>query len=471
MSPRARPAQRGSKPAARAAEAEQAAPPDTTDPCELEQELDWLARVVDWRFERYFSPGDGPPQTSGAELPPPPALGRANSPWARLVQQTVADDSERLALVLALAPHLRPQLLDAFHTRNSALDRPFTEFGGQRTEHGFEPTGETLAFLLGGASIAARARVCRLLDSGHPLARCGAVRALRAHPDQPLLRAPLQLGSEQLALVLTGQTPPPVLGVDFPAQRITTALQWKDLVLHPSTLKQIQELETFITHGATLLHDWGMAARLRPGYRALFHGPPGTGKSMSAALLGKLTGRDVYRIDLSLVVSKYIGETEKNLGRVFDRAQRRGWILFFDEAEALFGKRSETKDAHDRYANQEVAYLLQRLEVFDGIVILASNLRDNLDEAFARRFESIVYFPPPRAAERLLLWKQGLPKQAKLDAGVELEAVAQEHELTGGSIMNIIRQVCLASIADGRRPITAGRLQQAILRELAKEGR
>ena len=399
MSPRARPAQRGSKPAARAAEAEQAAPPDTTDPCELEQELDWLARVVDWRFERYFSPGDGPPQTSGAELPPPPSLGRANSPSA------------------------------------------------------------------------ARARGCRLLDSGHPMARCGAVRARRAHPDQPLLRAPLQLGSEQLALVLTGQTPPPVLGVDFPAQRITTALQWKDLVLHPSTLKQIQELETFITHGATLLHDWGMAARLRPGYRALFHGPPGTGKSMSAALLGKLTGRDVYRIDLSLVVSKYIGETEKNLGRVFDRAQRRGWILFFDEAEALFGKRSETKDAHARYANQEVAYLLQRLEVFDGIVILAANLRDNLDEAFARRFESIVYFPPPRAAERLLLWKQGLPKQAKLDAGVELEAVAQEHELTGGSIMNIIRQVCLASIADGRRPITAGRLQQAILRELAKEGR
>ena len=118
---------------------------------------------------------------------------------------------------------------------------------------------------------------------------------------------------------------------------------------------------------------------------------------MTACLLGKSTGRDVYKVDLSLVVSKYIGETEKNLARVFDQAQHKGWILFFDEADALFGKRSETKDAHDRYANQEVSFLLQRIETFDGIAILASNLRDNIDEAFARRFESIIYFPMPRA--------------------------------------------------------------------------
>src|SRR5204862_7509529 len=117
----------------------------------------------------------------------------------------------------------------------------------------------------------------------------------------------------------------------------------------------------------------------------LFPGPPGTGKTMSAALLGKASQREVYRVDLSLVVSKYIGETEKNLARVFDSAQQRDWILFFDEADALFGKRGESKDAHDRYANQEVSFLLQRVETFDGIAILASNLRDNIDQAFARR--------------------------------------------------------------------------------------
>ena len=125
---------------------------------------------------------------------------------------------------------------------------------------------------------------------------------------------------------------------------------------------------------------------------------------MTACLLGKSTGREVYNVDLSLIVSKYIGETEKNLSRVFDQAQHRGWILFFDEADALFGKRSETKDAHDRYANQEVSFLLQRIETFDGIAILASNQRENLDEAFTRRFESIIFFPMPRPEERLRLW-------------------------------------------------------------------
>ena len=219
------------------------------------------------------------------------------------------------------------------------------------------------------------------------------------------------------------------------------------------------------------MRDWNMAARLRPGHRALFHGPPGTGKTLTAALLGKTCGRDVYRVDLSLVVSKYIGETEKNLSRVFDRAQRQDWIVFFDEADALFGKRTETRDAHDRYANQEVAYLLQRLETFDGVVVLASNLHENLDPAFTRRFESVIFFPLPRAAERLELWRRGISARARLDPGVDLAAIAEAHELSGGSIMNAIRHVSLAAIAEGERPITGDDLQRAIRRELVKDGK
>jgi SpoVK/Ycf46/Vps4 family AAA+-type ATPase len=170
------------------------------------------------------------------------------------------------------------------------------------------------------------------------------------------------------------------------------------------------------------------------------------------------------------VVSKYIGETEKNLSRVFDRAQRQAWIVFFDEADALFGKRTETKDAHDRYANQEVAYLLQRLETFDGVVVLASNMRDNLDPAFTRRFESVIYFPLPRATERLALWQRGFSPRARLDPTVDLAAVAEAHELSGGSIMNVIRHISLTAIAEGERPITRDDLQHAIRRELAKDG-
>ena len=200
-------------------------------------------------------------------------------------------------------------------------------------------------------------------------------------------------------------------------------------MLHPGTRRQIEEIETWLQHGETLMDDWGMAAKLRPGYRSLFYGPPGTGKTMTACLLGKSTGRDVYRVDLSLVVSKYIGETEKNLARVFDQAQHKGWILFFDEADALFGKRTETKDAHDRYANQEVSFLLQRIETFDGIAILASNQRENLDDAFTRRFESIIYFPMPRPEERLRLWQQGFSPKAKLDENLDLERIARDTPL------------------------------------------
>jgi SpoVK/Ycf46/Vps4 family AAA+-type ATPase len=315
----------------------------------------------------------------------------------------------------------------------------------------------------------------QLLAADHPLHRLDLLRAV-PHGDQPPIRAPLRLSPATLSRITTGRIPPPPLGAAFPAQRLSTGLQWRDLVLHPATLRQLEEIQTFLDHGDTLLREWGMAARLRPGCRALFHGPPGTGKTLSAALLGKRTGREVHRVDLSLLVSKYIGETEKNLARVFEQAERSNWILFFDEADALFGKRSETKDAHDRYANQEVAYLLQRIESFDGVVILASNLHRNLDEAFLRRFEAVVYFPPPRAEERLRLWREGFSPRAHVKA--DLERIARDHELTGGAIINVIRKVSLAAIARGLQttddgeqgewPISQGDIEEAIRGECGK---
>jgi SpoVK/Ycf46/Vps4 family AAA+-type ATPase len=192
---------------------------------------------------------------------------------------------------------------------------------------------------------------------------------------------------------------------------------------------------------------------------------------MTACLLGKSTGRDVYKIDLSLIVSKYIGETEKNLAKVFDQAQHKGWILFFDEADALFGRRTETRDAHDRYANQEISFLLQRIETFDGIAILASNRRENLDDAFSRRFESIIYFPMPRPRERLRLWQQGFSPQAELEDSLDLAHIAHEHTLSGGSIMNVIRYASLQALERGGSVIASEDVQQGIRREYAKEGK
>lgn len=446
---------------------------------ELERELVWFRTVLEMRFRVYFSGPDmrhhGP---SSLEDLPPPNLGESNSPWARLVHDHAKGVVERLGLVLALVHHLRPRLLDLFFSRNATFDRRYTEFGGVWSEEGFEPTGETLAFLLDGDGLAARVAVEQLLAAENPLQKHDLLRAV-AHDDQSPIRAPLRMSHTALSLITTGRIPPPPLGATFPAKQLISGLEWSDLVLHPGTLRQLGEIKTFLEHGDTLLHEWGMAARLRPGYRALFHGPPGTGKTLSAALLGKRTDREVHRVDLSMLVSKYIGETEKNLARVFAHAEQRSWILFFDEADALFGKRSETKDAHDRYANQEVAYLLQRIESFDGVVILASNLHQHLDEAFLRRFESVVYFPPPRAEERIRLWQEGFSAKAHVEA--DLERIAREHEITGGAIMNVIRKVSLAAIAQGvktngatrkgeHRPsiISERDIEEAIRSELSK---
>ncbi len=444
--------------------------PITDNARDLEAELEWLGRVLDTRFKLYF--GDETDVESVFDVAPPDLAG-SESPYARFVRHYEMAFAERVAVVLALVPHIRPQLLDVFFVRNQTFDRPFTEFGGTSDgrEGGFVPTRETLAFVLAGSRLDIRFRAQALFDGHHFFARHNILRLAPPAGQDPSPKSPLRLSDEYLSYFTTGEPRRPDFGANFPARYIETALTWDDLVLHPGTRRQVQEIETWLSHGETLMGEWGMAAKLRPGYRALFYGPPGTGKTMTACLLGKSTGHDVYKVDLSLVVSKYIGETEKNLARVFDQAEHKGWILFFDEADALFGKRSETKDAHDRYANQEVSYLLQRLETFDGIAILASNRRDNVDEAFSRRFEAVVFFPIPRPEERLVLWQQGFSSKAELDPALDLGAVAAEHELSGGSIMNVVRFASLEALKAGTNVIAGDTVLAGIRREYAKEGR
>jgi SpoVK/Ycf46/Vps4 family AAA+-type ATPase len=214
-----------------------------------------------------------------------------------------------------------------------------------------------------------------------------------------------------------------------------------------------------------------MKKRLKPGYRALFHGPPGTGKTLTATLLGKYTHKDVFRIDLSRVVSKYIGETEKNLSRLFDKAENKNWILFFDEADALFGKRTDIRDAHDKYANQEVAYLLQRIESYNGLVILASNQRANIDEAFVRRFQTIIHFPMPRPEERYEIWRKTFPPQIEISEDIDWRQVAARYELTGAGILNVTHFCAVEVLADQSHSLNLKRLESAILREYIKEGK
>jgi len=221
--------------------------------------------------------------------------------------------------------------------------------------------------------------------------------------------------------------------------KVQNRYSWSDLVLPAAQRQQLREVVDHIRFHERVYSDWGFGSKhsLGRGNNVLFSGPSGTGKTMAAGIIAAELGLDVYKIDLSAVVSKYIGETEKNLNRIFTAAETANAILFFDEADALFGKRSEVKDSHDRYANVEINYLLQRMEEHEGIVILATNLSRNLDDAFLRRIQFAVGFPQPEREERLLLWRQVFPAQAPLAADLDFDFLARRFKLTGGSIKNI----------------------------------
>ncbi|WP_322044096.1 ATP-binding protein [Paraburkholderia sp. J67] len=441
----------------------------------LELELMWLDKIVSAAMKLYFG------QESDIEhirQLPPPVL-PVDSPYTRAVAEWSLNDEERLVLILALAPHVRPQVLDPFLIHNANLQQPFSEFGGHTgAQHrGFWPTAETAAFVLAGDNLRDRVAVHRLFAADAPLRRLGILAWDDARPAEgaATIRAqlgqPLQIGRECLSLLTTGERFQPSYGGEFPAQRISTKLSWSDLVLPAHVRDDVAEIRAWIEHRGTLMDDWGLARQIKPGFRSLFYGPPGTGKTLTATLLGKSTGLDVYRVDLSLVVSKYIGETEKNLSRVFDHAERQNWILFFDEADALFGKRGSGSGANERYANQEVAYLLQRVEDFPGVVILASNLKGNIDEAFARRFQSMIHFPLPDVAERLRLWQGAFAPPCQVGPGCDFGALAGQYELSGGSIVNVLRYAALTAVRRGQPHIDVDDIRQGIRRELRKDGR
>ncbi|HEY0437170.1 MAG TPA: ATP-binding protein [Phenylobacterium sp.] len=436
----------------------------------LEADLAWLNRVLLARLGRHFAqPGEHPDPRSLA----PPDLAKDSSDLGQVVRQHGFGWTERLVLLLALVPHVRPELLDPLFMRNANIDRGFTEFGGVKgkAHSGFLPTGETAAFLAAGDDLAVRAGVRSLFDESHPFATANLLRLEHDAAGEPFFSGTLVLTPEALARLTTGETHKPDFSSAFPAKLVTSRLEWGDLVLGDDVLGEIDTLLGWIRHHRLILDDWGLSRVLQPGYRSLFFGPPGTGKTLTATLIGREVGADVYRIDLSQMVSKYIGETEKNLARVFDQGAHRNWILFFDEADALFGKRTATSSSHDRYANQEVSYLLQRVEDFPGIVILATNLKGNIDDAFVRRFQTIVHFPMPDAEQRLKLWRGTLRAETPLAADVDLERLAARYELSGGAISTVVRFAAIRTVHEGRKAIRTADLAQGVVRELRKEGR
>jgi SpoVK/Ycf46/Vps4 family AAA+-type ATPase len=235
------------------------------------------------------------------------------------------------------------------------------------------------------------------------------------------------------------------------ASKVTRHKQWEDLILEPDPLMQLRELCSMVEHRHKVYDEWGFGEKLSSGKGvvSLFAGQSGTGKTMGAGVIAGALGLDLYKIDLSGVVSKYIGETEKNLGAIFRDASLSNAILFFDEADALFGKRSEVKDAHDRYANIETAYLLQQIEDYAGPVILSTNLKMNLDEAFLRRMHFVIDFPMPEEPYRLRIWKTTMPDEVPLEPDVDFAFLARQFRISGGNIRNIVLASAFLAAQEG----------------------
>lgn len=426
----------------------------------LTAHIEWFNQMLTTALQLYFQQGC---EYSSIEEVTPPDDG-----W--LEEVTGRQDisfSERVVVMLALMPHTSPQSLDIFFVQNKNFDRQYTEFGGWKglSHGGFLPTGETASFILAGEDMERKKEAIRMFQKDHWFYAQNILRLEGAGEGEPFLSGQLRPSEEFLSHVLLDREYKPDYNIGFPAKRITTALEWEDMILDYATLEALEEINTWIRHQHTIMEDWGLKRFLKPGYRALFYGPPGTGKTLAATLLGKKNDMDVYRVDLSMIVSKYIGETEKNLAKVFDMAENRNWILFFDEADALFGKRTSTNTSNDRHANQEVAYLLQRIEDFPGTVILATNLKSNIDEAFSRRFQSIIYFPMPDEELRAALWRSMLPKEWLGDDAEELIATAAQTELSGGSIANVVRRCAVTLIKAQKQMLNPVLLCDSIHRE------
>jgi len=437
----------------------------------IQNEVEWFKKVLNLRMEFH---AEGKHDGYIFHYCPCPDFPEGESIYKKTIIDQNLNEAERLILILAFIPHLKPDVLDPFLITNQSLGRGFTEFGGisGNTHKGFLPSAETALFLLAGDNIQQRLNCYALFHEESILFKNNILQLEESENLEPIFSSPLLLSMEYREKLISGKNYTPRFSASFPAQKLETQYDWDDLILNESTLSAIQNIITWQRNETTLMQEWQLHKQLKPGYRSLFYGPPGTGKTLTACILSKTMNIPLYRIDLSKVVSKYIGETEKNLAGLFDYAESHPCILFFDEGDALFGARGESNTANDRAANQQIAYLLQRIEAFPNIVILATNLRDNLDEAFSRRFQSEILFDMPDEEARLQLWRDNFTnKPFQLAEDIDLNKLAADYVISGGSIINILRYACLQAVTREHHEITSTDLLVGIKNEIRKEGK
>lgn len=430
--------------------------------------LSFLEAVIRNRFQLFFNK-EAP--TSEELSYPCLTIQQDDSELARLLTRYSLTSEEYIILLLSLLPHLQPHLIDKLVQYHLPEGGDFQEIGGAKigNHRAMLPTGETAQFIIAGNDLGKRLHIQALLLGDSILVKEKIISIESVRDGDPVMSGRLLLSREWLTKTLTGIELRPDYDQDFPARLITTEMNWDDLVLSHHTLQQIDFIKTWLEYNTMAMQDEVLKRKIKPGFRVMFHGPSGTGKTLTATLLGRQFNKDVYRIDLSQVISKYIGETEKNLEKIFAKAEYMNWILFFDEADSMFGKRTNVQSAHDRYANQEVSYLLQRVENYAGLIILASNFKNNIDDAFLRRMNAIIHFPPPSAAERQIIWQKTMPASIGAEPGIQWQTIFEKYDLTGAAILNIVHFATLKAFSRSDEYIRMSDLLEGIKKEYRKE--
>lgn len=372
---------------------------------------------------------------------------RGQSPWRTVIEQCSLEPLDQDILACSVAPEAEPRLGWMYQELQPGITSTY-------------PTPALIRemFVMGAEDSAAFGQ---RLSIGSPLTKNSLIERHSAdiyHPIRPSPRA---------CSGLLGWSTTPALSAMPGAVETPATGTWDDLVLPPHCIQSLQEFMLWVTHRRLVVHEW--QGRVSGGPVALFSGPSGTGKTFAAEVLANAFERPLFRVDLGLLVSKYIGETEKNLNALFDAANERDIVLLFDEADSLFGKRGEVKEARDRYANMEVSHLLSRIERHQGPCILTSNLRQHLDPAFARRFQMVIEFPRPDASARSRLWQLHIPGGAPRDEDVDPVFLGKELSLTGGQIRNAALHAAFLAAGESSA-ISLCHVARAVWTELAKEG-
>jgi len=434
---------------------------------DIEADLIWLENLIQYQLGKASNELIDRIENNGEILPP--ALSEGGFYSDNLLSWNPSE-VERGLIVIGLALYFKPSIFDPLLKTAKDFNYTETHLGGVigTAQTPFVPTGETAIFLLTNRSVEERMLVLHCLNQEHWLFEKGILLFEYKEPGLPLTFQPFYLSSDYMEIFSKGVATKPNYSSQFPASLVKTNMEWSDLVVSKELIKEIRDIELWLEYEQRLFGEMGLGRKIKEGYKVVFYGPSGTGKTLVAGLIGKKYDRDVYRIDLSQLSSKYIGETEKNIDNLFKQARNKNWILFFDEGESLFGKRSQMGQSNERYGNQQVGFLLQRMEDHPGVVILATNLKSSIDEAFSRRFQKMIYFEAPDFENRLDLWKKALVGTLPLADDVDLRLISKEHKLVGGQIVNIVKQIILRELGAKSEVIRLKTLEEAIAEEERK---